>query len=115
MWAAAADDDDDDDGVVGGGRACSDVDMGVVGAGKNPIFALAAVFRRQGRYHNIETIAKARVPIIKLVDSGIMSACAWPIPTTLAQWSPMALVSIPIILMISSSSSCSFSKKPTAR
>lgn len=47
----------------------SDVDMGVVGAGKNPIFALAAVFRRQGRYHNIETIAKARVPIIKLVDS----------------------------------------------
>lgn len=76
MWAAAAA-ADGDDGVVSCVRACSDVDMGVVGAGKNPIFALAAVFRRQGRYHNIETIAKARVPIIKLIDSGM---CLFVLP-----------------------------------
>lgn len=54
-------------------RTCSDVDLGVVGAtGNNPLQILASALRKQGvaRYHHVDTIPKARVPIVKLVDAG---------------------------------------------
>ncbi len=57
----------------------SDVDITVLNAfytrGREPLYALAYELRRRRMSKRLETVGKARVPIIKLTDAGNAQIC----------------------------------------